>query len=62
MMSFVFSVTGRCSPENEFIYYIELDMCYNLNNDEDMVSLGKIKQTCDVVGSELVGIYSVDKN
>ena len=61
-MSFVFSVTGRCSPENEFIYYRELDLCYNLNNDDDTGGLGNIKQTCAAVGSELVRIDSVDKN
>jgi len=46
-------VPGRCSPENECMYYRELDLCYNLNNDEDMGSLGNIKQTCAAGGSEL---------
>lgn len=54
-------VTGRCSPENGFVYYRDLDICYNLNNDADMGSLGNIKQTCAEVGSELIRIDSVDK-
>ena len=55
-------MTGRCPPDNGFIYYRELDLCFNLNDGVYMNFNSIVKPICTAVGAEMVRVDSEERN
>ncbi|CAC5417772.1 unnamed protein product [Mytilus coruscus] len=52
--------SGRCSPEDGFIYYRDLDLCYKIY-DPVPENINVLKLTCDSANAELIKVDTQEK-
>lgn len=56
----MFSGSGRCSSEDGFIYYRDLDFCYKIY-DPVPGNISDLKLTCDSANAELIKVDTEEK-